>query len=225
MKKLFIMLIAVAALTFVGCTNKANQVPEAADTTEALLEQAKAAAEDVISNLTSSIEAGDASAIEGVLNTVKEKVAELLGVNPEVAQSYLGQVQGFLKDNVDKVKAVVGDNAAVSGLLDNLVSIPTESVESLTSATEALGNLGIDPATIAKDAASEAVENAQEAVENVKEAATEAVENAKDAATEAVENAKDAAANKANEAVENAKDKAGQAVDDAAAAAKKKLGL
>ena len=118
-----------------------------------------------------------------------------------------GQESGRSDDNAETIKAFVGKNAIVSGLVDNIANIPTESVDKLLGASEALGALGIDTKSL------------------VTSAAENAVDAAVDAATDAVENAKDAVVDKANEAVENAKEKAGEAVDKGAAAVKKGLGL
>ena len=141
------------------------------------------------------------------------KLSQLLA-STELAKEYLGKVQGFLKENADKIKAVIGDNAAISSLVDGISNLPSESVDALMGAGDALKALGID-----------ATAKAADAVEGAVEGAKDAVEGAKDAAVDAVKDAKDAAVNKANEAVEGAKEKAGEAIDKAASDAKKKLGL
>lgn len=217
MKKIFMMAVAAAALTFASCGQKqapADPNAEAIDSVAVLTEEANAAADEVISQLGSNLEAKDVSAFQTALEAVKAKVADFLAKNPEIAKEYISKVQNFLKENADKIKAVVGTNAAVTALVDGIANLPSESVEKLTGATEALKALGIDAGSLVKNAAADAVEGASEAVENVK-----------DAAQETVENAKDAVADKANEVVQDAKDKAGEAVDKGAAAVKKGLGL
>ena len=218
MKKIFLMAVAAAALTFASCGQK-QQAPvdpnaEAIDSVAVLTEEANTAADEVISQLGSNLEAKDVSAFQTALEAVKAKVADFLAKNPEIAKEYISKVQNFLKENADKIKAVVGTNAAVTALVDGIANLPSESVEKLTGATEALKALGIDAGSLVKNAAADAVEGAADAVENVK-----------DAAKETVENAKDAVVDKANEAVQDAKDKAGEAVDKGAAAVKKGLGL
>jgi vacuolar-type H+-ATPase subunit H len=215
MKKLFFMALAVVAISFASCGNKAQQkVEEAVDSTEAVVEDVNAAADEAISALTEQIEKNDASALQTTLESIKAKIASFIAANPELAKEYLGKVQNFLKENADKIKAVVGTNAAVTALVDGIANLPSDSVEKLTGATEALKALGIDAGSLVKNAAADAVEGAADAVENVK-----------DAAKETVENAKEAVADKANEAVQDAKDKAGEAVDKGAAAVKKGLGI
>ncbi|MBR5656076.1 MAG: hypothetical protein IKW98_05270 [Prevotella sp.] len=218
MKKFFMMAIAVAAMTFASCGNKTEKpVEEAIDSVAVLAEEANAAAEDAISQLSATLEQKDASALQTALEAIKAKVAEFIAVNPGIAKEYISKVQNFLKENAEAVKAVVGTNATISGLVDGIAALPTESVEALTGATDALKALGIDASNFVKDAASDAVDAAADAVEGAKDAAAGAV----DAAGKAVDNAKDAASN----AVEGAKDAAGKAVDNAADATKKALGI
>ena len=216
MKKLFIMAFVAAGLTFTSCDNKAKAPAPEEETTviegadEALINDANAAADEMIAGLTDNIEKKDVSAIETALNAVKEKVSEFLAKNPEVAKEFLTKVQSFIAENKEKITAVIGGNAAVASLMDGIAAIPSETVEQLTGATDALKALGIN-----------VLDKTSDAVEGAKDAAADAVENAKDAAEGAVDNAKDAA----NKAVNDAKEKAGDAVDKAANDTKKALGL
>ena len=211
MKKFFMMAMAVVAMTFASCGNKTEKpVEEVIDSVAVLTEEANAAAEDAISQLSATLESKDASALQTALEAIKAKVAEFIAINPGIAKEYISKVQNFLKENADAVKAVVGTNATISGLVDGIAALPTESVEALTGATDALKALGIDASNFVKDAASDAVDAAADAVEGAKGAAADAVEGAKDAASNAVEGAKDAA---------------GKAVDNAADATKKALGI
>ena len=129
---------------------------------------------------------------------------------PEIAKEYLAKVQGFLKENADKIKGLVAGNAAVAGLLDTVNAIPSDTVDALLGAGDALKGLGIDAASLAGKAV---------------DAAGDAIEGAADAAVDAAKDAKDAVVDKAADAVNDAKDKAGEAVDKAADGAKKALGL
>jgi uncharacterized protein YjbJ (UPF0337 family) len=219
MKKIFMMAIAAAALT-ISCTGNKNNAPvdEAIDTLAVLTEEANTAADEMVSNLGSLLETKDLSAFQGALETVKTKIAEFIGKNPEVALGYIGKVQSFLKDNADAIKAFVGSNAAISGLVDGIANIPSDSVDKLLGASEALGALGIDTKSLITNAAESAVEGA---IDNAKEAVGDAADAVKDAAADAVQDAKD----KAADAVQGAKDKAADAVDKGADAVKKGLGL
>lgn len=199
------MALAAAAITLSSCGNKTN-VPnesEIVDSTEVALNEANTAADEVIAQLTQNIEAKDASALQNALEAVKAKVSEFLAKNPEIAKEYLAKVQNFLKENTDKIKAVVGDNAAVASLVDGIANIPSESVDALTGAGDALKALGID----------------------LTQQAGDAVEGAKDAVEGAAADAKESAEKKADELTDEVKKNIGDAVDKASADAKKKLGL
>ena len=199
------MALAAAAITLSSCGNKTN-VPnesEIVDSTEVALNEANTAADEVIAQLTQNIEAKDASALQNALEAVKAKVSEFLTKNPEIAKEYLAKVQNFLKENTDKIKAVVGDNAAVASLVDGIANIPSESVDALTGAGDALKALGID----------------------LTQQAGDAVEGAKDAVEGAATDAKESAEKKADELTDEVKKNIGDAVDKASADAKKKLGL
>ena len=205
MKKVFMMALAAAAITLSSCGNKTN-VPnesEIVDSTEVALNEANTAADEVIAQLTQNIDAKDASALQNALEAVKAKVSEFLTKNPEIAKEYLAKVQNFLKENTDKIKAVVGDNAAVASLVDGIANIPSESVDALTGAGDALKALGID----------------------LTQQAGDAVEGAKDAVEGAAADAKESAEKKADELTDEVKKNIGDAVDKASADAKKKLGL
>ncbi len=205
MKKVFMMALAAAAITLSSCGNKTN-VPnesEIVDSTEVALNEANTAADEVIAQLTQNIEAKDASALQNALEAVKAKVSEFLTKNPEIAKEYLAKVQNFLKENTDKIKAVVGDNAAVASLVDGIANIPSESVDALTGAGDALKALGID----------------------LTQQAGDAVEGAKDAVEGAAADAKESTEKKADELTDEVKKNIGDAVDKASADAKKKLGL
>ena len=214
------MAIAAAAFTITSCTgNKTNApVEEAIDTLAVLTEEAYTAADEMVSNLGSLLENKDLTAFQGALEAVKTKIAEFIGKNPEVALGYIGKVQSFLKDNADAIKAFVGKNAAISSLVDGIANIPSDSVDKLLGASEALGALGIDTKSLITNAAENAVEGA---IDNAKEAVGNAADAVKDAAETAVQDAKD----KAADAVQGAKDKAADAVDKGADAVKKGLGL
>ena len=142
---------------------------------------AEEAANLSISALSEQIEAGDASKLQAVLETVKVKVTELIKTNPEIAKEYVAKVQNFLKENADKVKALVGDNAAVAAAVSAITDIEPENV--VNGFLQSVG----DAAEAAKDSVVGAVENAKDAaVDAAKEKANEAVDAAADKTKEAL---------------------------------------
>ncbi|MBR5689252.1 MAG: hypothetical protein IKX17_02220 [Prevotella sp.] len=203
MKKVFLMLVAVGAMTFVSCDNKpkanAEEVVEEVTLTQ---EEADAEADNYIASLTDILDnTKDVNKLQEVLEAVKAKAAEYVGLNPEIAKVFVAKVQNFLKDKADVVKGLIGNNLAATAAFAALTEAPAETIVSgfMSAAADKVGD--------------------------VVDGAKEAVEGAADAAAGAVENAKDAVVEKANETVDAAKEKAAEAVDGAADAAKKKLGL
>ena len=186
MKKILLAVMAVAAIGFTSCGNKTQQADAetaAVDSVAIVDSIAQGAAQETIDALSADLEANDASKLQATLEGIKAKIAEIVKNNPEVAKEYVVKVQTFLKENADKVKALVGDNAAVAAALSAVTDIEPANV--VNGLLEQVG----DAATEAKDAAVDA--------------ANQKVEEAKQAAEEKANEAKDAAKQKANEAIDN----------------------
>ena len=182
MKKVFFTMMAVVAIGFTSCGSKsASEAP--ADGTEVV---ADVDLEAATADLAAQLEAGDVNGFQAAIETAKAKVAEILTTNPELAQEYLTKVQDFLKENTEKITALVGDNQVVSTLVSSVAEAPAESI--ISSLKEQLG---------ATEAAGQAV------VDNAKEQADAAVDAAKQAAADKVNEA----ANKANEKINEGADK------------------
>ena len=187
MKKILLAVMAVAAIGFTSCGNKTQQADAetaAVDSVAIVDSIAQGAAQETIDALTADLEANDVSKLQATLESIKVKIAEIVKNNPEVAKEYVVKVQTFLKENADKVKALVGDNAAVAAALSAVTDIEPASV--VNGLLEQVG----DAATEAKDAAVDA--------------ANQKVEEAKQAAADKANEAKEAAKEKANEAIDNA---------------------
>ena len=187
MKKILLAVMAVAAIGFTSCGNKTQQADAetaAVDSVAIIDSIAQGAAQETIDALSADLEANDVSKLQATLESIKVKIAEIVKNNPEVAKEYVVKVQNFLKENADKVKALVGDNAAVAAALSAVTDIEPASV--VNGLLEQVG----DAATEAKDAAVDA--------------ANQKVEEAKQAAADKANEAKEAAKEKANEAIDNA---------------------
>ena len=187
MKKILLAVMAVAAIGFTACGNKAQQ-GEATDSTTVEVNVADEEADAAIAALTSNLETKDASKFQQALDAVKAKIAELIKTNPEAAKQYVARVQTFLKENADKVKAVVGENAAVAAAVSAITDVEPDKV--VNGLLEQVG----DAATEAKDAA---VDAANQKVDEAKQAATDKANEVKDAAKEKAAGAIDNAANAA----------------------------
>ena len=187
MKKILLAVMAVAAIGFTSCGNKTQQADAetaAVDSVAIVDSIAQGAAQETIDALSADLEANDVSKLQATLESIKVKIAEIVKNNPEVAKEYVVKVQTFLKENADKVKALVGDNAAVAAALSAVTDIEPANV--VNGLLEQVG----DAATEAKDAAVDA--------------ANQKVEEAKQAAADKANEAKEAAKEKANEAIDNA---------------------
>ena len=206
MRKFLFAVMAVAAISFTSCGNKTQNVPvDVVDTAVNVDSLATDAAETSISALAEQIEAKDATKLQEAITAIQNKVAELIKSNPEVAKEYIAKVQNFLKENADKVKEIIGDNAAAAAALAAVTETDAESM--INGLMEKIDNAATDATDAAADAVNETVEEGKAAV--------------KDAANEV----KDAANNAANEAKDAAKAKANEAIDKAADNTKKALGL
>ena len=187
MKKILLAVMAIAAIGFTSCGNKTQQADAetaAVDSVAIVDSIAQGAAQETIDALSADLEANDVSKLQATLESIKVKIAEIVKNNPEVAKEYVVKVQTFLKENADKVKALVGDNAAVAAALSAVTDIEPASV--VNGLLEQVG----DAATEAKDAAVDA--------------ANQKVEEAKQAAADKANEAKEAAKEKANKAIDNA---------------------
>jgi hypothetical protein len=194
MKKILLAVMAVAAIGFTSCGNKTQQA-EAVDSVAIVDSLASAAAQADIDAISALLNGGDATKLQEALAAVKEKIATLIKENPEVAKEYVAKVQTFLKDNADKVKAVVGDNAAVQTAVSAITE--TEPADIVNGFLASVG----DAATEVKDAA---VDAANQQVDAAKQAVEDKANEVKDAADKKVQETKDAAKQKANDAIDNA---------------------
>ena len=187
MKKILLAVMAVAAIGFTSCGNKTQQ-GEAADSAAVAVNTADEEADGAVAMLAANLESGDASKFQEALEAVKAKIAEFIKTDPEAAKQYVTRIQGFLKENADKIKSVVGDNATIAAAVSAITDVEPDKV--VSGLLEQVG----DAATDAKDAAAEAV---NEKVDEAKQAASDKAQEVKDAAKEKASGAIDNAANAA----------------------------
>ena len=154
----------------------------------------------MIEQLKEKIEAKDASAIQNLLT----KAQEYVKANPETAKEYLTKVQEFVKENAEKIKAAVGDNAIVNGLVTTLTTTSADDV------VNKFVEIGSDAKAV--------IDDTQKAIEN-------APQDMKEAADKAVEDTKTKLNEKANEQVNKGKEAANKAIDKGVSDVKGKLGL
>ena len=148
MKKVLFAVMAMIAIGFTSCGNKAQQ---AADATEAAAFDVEAAVSEMTSQLSEQIEAQDAGKFAELLATVQEKIKEIIGNNPEVAKEYVAKIQDFLKENADKIKAFAGENETVNNAINALTAAPADAI--VSGLSSALGATGDAVEGAAQDAA------------------------------------------------------------------------
>lgn len=195
MKKIVFAVMAMVAIGFTACGNKTQQAEVVVDSAAIVDSLASAAAQTDIDAINALLAAGDATKLQEALATVKEKVAALIKENPEVAKEYVAKVQDYLKENADKVKAVVGDNAAVQTAVSAITE--TEPADIVNGFLSSVG----EAATEVKDAA---VDAANQKVDEAKQAVQDKANEVNEAAKQKVQETKDAAKQKANDAIDNA---------------------
>lgn len=219
MKKILLMTMAVAALTFTACGNKtdaggnadstANDTTAVADSaagdstlsaiTAGNASAAPATVEALTKEIQAKINAKDVEGLTTLLSNVKAKITELAKTNPEQATAYVSQLQQYVNSHASEIKAMANGNATITQVVDEVKNLsPEKVVSSIASAAT----------TDAKNIANSAASTAKEAAEN-------AVNEKVNEATSAVNSAKEAAANKANEEVTKAQTKAAEKVNKA----------
>ena len=195
MKKIFYVIVAVAAITFSACNGTAKGGAEtdsiAADSA-AVAQVPEANVDAIIASLSTAVADNDAEATQTFLQKAQAYIAKLqeegkLEEAKVEAKVYIAKLQQFISENEEKITQLTAGN---------------ETLNNIVSAVKALP---VDAAALAGDA---------------KDAVVGAANDAANAATNAANNAANAANDAANKAVESGKKEAGKAIDNAAGAAK-----
>ncbi len=108
MKKAFIAVAAFAVIAFASCGNEQKKNAESAvDSAETTVvdETVKAGAVAAIEELKGRLEEKDASKAKEALTKAQAEVQELVKNDPEKAEAYLKQLQDYLKNNAEQIKA------------------------------------------------------------------------------------------------------------------------
>ncbi len=174
--------------------------------TVATLEQDTA--EDVQTQLTETLQSGDAAQVQAAIEKVASEVkAAIESGDQQAAEKYASQIKVFVEQNADKLKALDVNTLTVGNLIDAAKNLPANARQTARDGKNAVKA----DANAAREAADAAAEKAKA--------------DAKAAADQAVEDAKEKASEKVDEAAAKASEKADQAIQDATDKAKKKLGL
>ena len=180
MKKIFLAIMAVAAITFTACNGTAKGGAEtdsiAADAeaeTEVVAEETNVEdADATVSALSAAVAASDSEKTQSLLQKAQEYIAKLQSEGKiEEAKAYLAKIQQFLADNEEKIAEYTSGNETLAGIVSAVKAIP------------------VDAAAVAADAKSTVDAAAADAAQKANEAAAAATDKAKEEAGKAVDKA------------------------------------
>ncbi|MCQ2111787.1 MAG: hypothetical protein MJY95_00400 [Bacteroidaceae bacterium] len=199
MKKIFVAIMAIAAVAFSSCTNFSEKTEETVcDSTEVceeVNEEAVAQLDELVTEIADGVEAEDANAVKSSIDYLKAKIQEFINAGDKAtAQKYIDALKNCVESNKAKIAAISPELATAAE----------------TTVSDVVAKIAGVPAEVANEAT---------------EVAAEVANDAKAAAEAKVEETKAAAVEKANEAIDNQKAKANEAIDKAANDLKGKLGL
>lgn len=178
-----------------------------------------------VEQLTSQLEAGDATGMESTMDQAMQKAAELAETNPEAAKTIVTKIQDFVKENKEKIVALGGNAESI----DTIIETPVDLFINALTAGQGI----IDNAENLTDSIDQAIaDKATELQEGVQDAANEQVEAVKQKAADQINTAKqkandevNATTQKANEEINKAAEKTNKELNDAAKKAMKSVGL
>ena len=170
MKKVFIMAIAVAAMTLASCNNGKTNAPKAnadSDTTESVATDsattaaAPASADQLIEQLNEKVKAKDDKGVAALLTAAQTKMAELAQKDPKEAQAYVAKLQQWMQSNSENIKAALKSNAVGAAIDAASKADPKAITEGMSKAKEAMQSASPEQVEAAKKAAKEAAEKMQ----------------------------------------------------------------
>ncbi|MGP1492730.1 MAG: biopolymer transporter [Prevotella fusca] len=177
MKKVFIMAIAVAAMTLTSCNNSKTNAPKAdaeAAMTDSAANQSTAAAEapanadQLVEQLNEKVKAKDGKGLSELLTNAQTKMAELAQKNPQEAQEYITKLQQWMLDNSENLQAALkaSGNEAAAEAIGAAIGAASKAdakaiTEGMAKAQEAAKSVTPEQMEAAKKAAQEAAAKMQ----------------------------------------------------------------
>lgn len=187
MKKVFLTMFAISALTLTSCNNSTKKATSEVDTT-AVANDATNTTDDLLTKLQDQIKSKDANAIQESLTAIQAKYAELLKSGKlEEAKAYLAKAQSFIQEHSEQITTITGGNETIKSLVNGINNIPTNTEEVVDKVKESLQNS-------AEETKNAATEKVNDAAAKVNDAASKANEKASEAAAKVNEKASNAAA-------------------------------
>ena len=182
MKKLLLMLAAVAAIGFVSCDTKPGTTTDetVADSTAFTIEKFA----DSLGTAT------DSTAIAGLLDQANAEVQALFAKGDTVAaQTLVQKIKEVIETNKEKLVAIV---PGITEMVGNAITLPEGLKEAAVAAGDSLKNAAVDAATgVANDLKDAANEKVNEATNKVVEGGKQAVEKGAEKAKEGADKVKE----------------------------------
>lgn len=182
MKKLLLMLAAVAAIGFVSCDTKTGTTTDetVADSTAFTIEKFA----DSLGTAT------DSTAIAGLLDQANAEVQALFAKGDTVAaQTLVQKIKEVIETNKEKLVAIV---PGITEMVGNAITLPEGLKEAAVAAGDSLKNAAVDAATgVANDLKDAANEKVNEAANKVVEGGKQAVEKGAEKAKEGADKVKE----------------------------------
>ncbi len=195
MKKIFIPVVAILAVSFAACGGSTNPSSETISIEESIILDDSA---DITETLTEKIENNDTTGFSEMTVLINNKIQELYAKGDTAgAKAYIEKIKTFVEDNQDKLEQM-NQSSSFNNVVDKAKELPSE----IKKETEQTAS---DIKTKVKDVTEQATAKTEEKVEEVKGKAAEKVDNAK----KKIEETAEKATQKTDEAVERAKQKLG----------------
>ena len=186
MKKIFVAIAAVAAITFTSCGNSTNEATNQ-DTTEV------AAETDELAGLEEAIASGDEDAVKEELGKLQEMASNL---DSAEVKKFAYKLQEFAANHKEDLDKLATGEFTVADLINGIQSVP--------STVGSLGNEAKDAATSDANTVNKQVKAAAEETKaKVKEEAKAKANEAAEAATKKANEETTKAINSAAEALKN----------------------
>lgn len=222
MKKVFVLVCAMAALTFTSCNSgsTSNDVECDSVSVEAEVDSIGAEADEQIESLSALVDIEDADGLKTKIEEIKGNIQKLIDEGKvEEAQKYSAAFKQFVDANKEKINSV-------SPTLGEIATNAANHADEISNAAVAAVGAAVDGAKeTAVNTKDEVVAAGKAKVQETRDAANAKIQEAQDKAVEKVQDAQNKAAEKVQNAQDNAKNKANQAIDKAAGDLKNKLGL
>lgn len=158
MKKIVLGVMAVAALTFTACGNKAQQNKEVADSTATAetVDSTTTGNNELVKMLNDKLNTGDPAAFQQAIAQAKTQLAEYIKLHPEQAKTFIAQVQSYLKENKQRITELTKSSnqtvvSNVNKAVSQLTTVTPEQVA--TSLKNAVTNTATDAVNSAVNAA------------------------------------------------------------------------